>query len=156
MVSVPDQVQLLEDRLHPGAVFHRKTDVDPLVFQVCDKDFITPVAAVICRKPGLDVAGAMQPPFAVPDGWLTDGNTGDISQADSFGGMPRKVVVSKDDFACGYGNQAIVVGWVVGHGCLTYKNSCHKVHRGLRGKTGGYSKQPDSFLVKRLKQITCL
>lgn len=116
MVSVPDQVQLPEDCLHPGAVFHRKTDVDPLVFQVGDKDFITSVAAIICRKPGLDVAGTMQSPLAVPDGRLTDRNTGDIRQRDRLGGTPGEVVACKDDLVSGYGNQAVVVGWVVGHG----------------------------------------
>jgi hypothetical protein len=30
------------------------------------------------------------------------------------------------------------------------KNNCH---RGHRGKTGGYNKQPDSFWVRDLKQI---
>jgi len=115
-VSAPDQVALPEDRLYPGAVFHGKTDLDPLGSQVSNEDFITPGPVIICRKPGLDIAGAVQPPFAVPDGRLTNRNTGDICHTDRLGGMPREIVISKDNLVSGYGNQAVVVGWVVGHG----------------------------------------
>ena len=69
-----DQPVLPEDRLHQGAVFHGKADLDPLALQVGHKDPVAPGPVVICRKPGLDVAGAVQAGAkAFVSCWLTEG-----------------------------------------------------------------------------------